>query len=195
MNRYAVFGILDDRALRTIRAYQRDISSITGNTLALRFPVHVTLRGPFRMRASELGSLIGDLHRCCRRHEAFDVVLDGPVVVDPDLCWFEVKAGSPGFSRCRDLHILLEDGLNRQVGIDDVSANHKLACYRPHVTLGWDVNRAMQYIRNLEPATLTGTVTDIALVSYPAMWPAQGAVRVIESVSQHRGSGPPGSES
>ena len=183
MDRYAVFGILDDRIFGSIRNYQRDLSSITGDTLALRFPIHVTLRGPFRIAAGELEGLISRLAACCRGRSAFDVVLNGPVMIEPDLCWFEVEAGSAGFSHCHELHLLLEHELNRHISTDDVPANHKLEHYRPHVTLGWNISRAVPYIHTMEAGTLTGTVRNIALACYPDTWPSKGTVRVIESIS------------
>ena len=40
--RYAVFGVLDSHAAAVVRPLQHRLVEITGNNLALRFPVHVT---------------------------------------------------------------------------------------------------------------------------------------------------------
>ena len=183
MNRFAVFGIPGDELSSTIRGYQKNLSAVTGDRRALRFPVHVTLRGPFRTDAARLVGLIESLRGCCRSHGSFPVTLHGPVFVEPDLCWFEIKTGSTGFSTCLDLHTRLENLSRPLVLMDDVPADHKGADYRPHVTLGWNVHASARQLLSERPGDLSATINSIALVRYPDDWPARGTVRAIESIA------------
>lgn len=46
LERIAIYGIIRGRARRELRREQQLLSQLSQNDLALRFPVHVTLRVP-----------------------------------------------------------------------------------------------------------------------------------------------------
>ncbi len=183
MNRLLIFGILNDDIFTVVRQQQKRLSHLTGNQLALKFPIHITLRGPFWTYA-EIHSLGDILNRVCRYHRRIQVLLNGPVFVDPDLSWLEVSPDSIGFSNLLGLHRHFEREINQQIIIDDVPATHKGENYRPHVTVGWGTNIATH--RNQLPfwksTNLIGTLERVAIANYPDGWPSKGNVEVIKSV-------------
>ncbi|MFP5212506.1 MAG: 2'-5' RNA ligase family protein, partial [Acidobacteriota bacterium] len=140
MNRYLLLGLVDEGLSETARRYQEDLSSLTGNGLALRFPVHVTLRGPFWTHTDTLSSMADTLRKVCTGLHQMQIALRGPIRIDPDLCWLEVQGGMDDGMRLFDLHAVLEREMSGYVIRDDVSEGHKGSGYRPHVTVGWGVD-------------------------------------------------------
>jgi hypothetical protein len=184
MKRLLICGLLNDDLSDVVRQHQKLLSCSTGNQLALKFPVHITLRGPFWTDA-EIHTLGNILNRVCRFHRRIQVLLNGPVFVAPDLCWLEVDPASAGFSNLSGLHRHFEAEMNRQVILDDVPANHKGDNYRPHITVGWGMN-SDTHLNRLpfrESANLIGTLERIAIAGYSEGWPATGNVEVIKSVA------------
>lgn len=201
MERLLICGLLDEDLRGIARDYQTGLSELTGNRLALRFPVHITLRGPFHA-STAISSLCAILQRVCRLHLRVPIRLNGPVFVDPDLCWFEVGRTTAGFSTLLDLHGRFEKEIAKAVVLDDVPEDFKGRNYRPHVTLGWGVKgNAVGASSNgsglLEaervtigdhplfhrPVALTGVVENVAIARYPRGWPLEGDVEILESVA------------
>ncbi len=181
MNRLLILGTLNDTLSAGIRQLQKRLSSRTGNLLALRFPVHITIRGPFWTEA-EPDRYRECIESVCRSNRQFEILLNGPVFVDPDLCWLEVDPASAGFACLRELHIKFEDAVSSLVAIDDVPAKHKGINYRPHATLGWGTDFASH--KNLPPWRdngCTGFLDKVAVAVYPEKWPIEGNVEIIES--------------
>lgn len=162
MKRYLILGLPDDRLAGNIRERQRALSSLSGDDLALRFPVHITLRGPFRGQDSPVRQFCGGLPDLCRGFSPVPVELAGPVFVPPDLCWFEVRRDSSRFAALLRLHTLLEEETRRCVVVDDVPCRFKAEGFRPHATLGWK--------------------TSVAVAVYPDGWPSEGSVEVVRAV-------------
>lgn len=183
MNRLLILGTLNDELSTGIRHYQERLSSLTGNLLALRFPAHITIRGPFWTETG-LARSRDWIENICRSYRQIEIVLNGPASVDPDLCWLEVDPASAGFAGLRELHMKLEDEVGSLVAIDDVPANHKGENYRPHVTLGWGTDSATH--RNLPAWRATGFLDRVAVAVYPQNWPIKGNVEIIESLALKR---------
>lgn len=186
MRRYVVFGVVDDILFQTVRIHQNDLCDVTGDTRALRFPVHITFRGPFRTGSTILPILFSTVNRCCESRFAFEITVRGPILVDPDLCWFEVQTPAPGFSCCLDIHEDLERLLSPFVMDDDVPVRHKGENYRPHITVGWGALPGVGENTFAGPVILTGTIKNISVGCYPDAWPAMGDVKVIKSFPLRR---------
>lgn len=174
--RYAVFGLLDDATARAVRPLQQRLSAATGNDLAQRFPVHITLRGRFRCTPDVVTQVWDELRlRHDRQHH---IVLSGPVFRVPDLLWLEASPESTGYADLVRWHGELTRAL--KVTEDETSPAHTGEGYRPHVTLGWGASEQL-LDGPIEPfpLNLTTTVTTIVLAEYPATWPASGVVQPI----------------
>lgn len=207
MRRLLILGIPDESLSQAVRQRQEEFSSATGNRLALYYPVHITLRGPFWTDADSK-SFRDCLKRICRRHRPLQVLLDGPVFVEPDLCWLQVPPTEPCFPALRDIHDDLEDEVNRLISVDDVPARFKGEGYRPHMTLGWGIDSFNVDSGSFDPPTntgsskattltdephktrrsslwrplnLSGTIERIGIGLYPEGWPAEGTVEVVEA--------------
>lgn len=187
MKRLLLLGLPDDNLSRAVRRYQHALSSRTGNRLALRFPVHVTLRGPF-WTEGEPHDLDDCLERLCRHLARLPLHLNGPVFVNPDLCWLQVPPASPCFAALADLHAHAENTVRRLVAVDDVPSAFTGTGYRPHMTLGWGATASL---RDAQPPLwsaidLTGTLEKIGIGVYPQCWPAGGNVEIIETIPSTR---------
>jgi hypothetical protein len=184
MKRLLICGLLNDGFSDAVREHQNRLSRLTGNLLALKFPVHITLRGPF-WTGTDVHTLGNILYGVCRFHRRVQVLLKGPAFIDPNLCWLEVDPASTGFLNLSDLHRHLEDEMNPQVVLDDVPANHKGNNYRPHVTLGWGMNSDAHpnQLPFRESTDLVATLERIVIAGYPEGWPSEGTVEIIESVA------------
>lgn len=183
MKRFLIFSTLDDALSVLIRQQQTRLSCLTGNQLALKFPVHITLRGPF-WTGAEIPALSICLQRIYRLYHPIPIILDGPVFVDPDLCWLEVVQTSAGFANLLDLHRHLDEELRRHVVTDDVPTNHKGKDYRPHVTVGWGADAAIRHSRPpFWHCGITGVLEKVVLAVYPGHWPAEGEVEIVETVA------------
>lgn len=182
MKRFVIFGVVDEVLFEAVRVYQNALSRLTGDRKALCFPVHVTLRGPFWTDSGNLPSLIQRIKLHCESRFAFKVAVTGPVLVQPDLCWFEVITGTDGFSVCRDLHTRMREIVRPLAAADDVPADHAGINYRPHMTVGWGVGAAIPDGIFAGPVSLVGMMRSIAVARYPDSWPIAGDVRVVESI-------------
>ena len=184
MTRYLIMGILDDSITEFIHRFRQKMSRLTGNHLALKFPVHITLRGPFRADTN-IDALVKPLNAiresCCR----FQIVLDRPSFVNPDLLWLPVNLDSNGASRLLDMHMFFEHELKKHIIKDDTSPGHFGINYRPHVTVGWGVTPSICRKGSLfSPRdNLIGTLERVALACYPAEWPSEGMVEIASSVA------------
>ncbi|MHC1728787.1 MAG: 2'-5' RNA ligase family protein [Syntrophobacteraceae bacterium] len=184
MNRLLILAVPGDALSNITRQHQTRLSYWTGNRLAQKFPVHVTLRGPF-WTSAEMHTLSECLQRVCRLYRPIPVLLNGPVFVDPDLCWLEVVRTSTGFADLLDLHRHLDEEMKRHLVIDDVPANHKGNNYRPHMTVGWGADAAIRdKVEPIwKPGKVTGVLEKAALAVYPEHWPVEGRVELVETVA------------
>jgi hypothetical protein len=145
----------------------------------MRFPVHLTLRGPFWAFADRLHEMAAEVNLACGHARRVAVALQGPVFMEPDLCWLELQRDAPGFPPLFRLHMILEERLRSHVLRDDVPQEFKACGYRPHVTLGWSTHRkACCHEGAVERSLrLAGIVDRLIIASYPDEWPDHGAVR------------------
>jgi 2'-5' RNA ligase len=174
-HRYAVFGLLDDDATQAVRSTQQRLFGITGNDLALRFPVHVTLRGRFQADPEAVNRAWEQL--CLRLHGPSRFRLSRPVFRPPDLLWLEVKPESPGHANLVRWHSELTRELEAVVTEDETQPAHTGEGYRPHVTLGWGVTgEVLALSGEIVPSASTAFVTAVVLAEYPSTWPASGVV-------------------
>ncbi|WP_435051653.1 2'-5' RNA ligase family protein [Desulfoferrobacter suflitae] len=181
MKRYAIFGLIDHSTAELIRTYQQVLSVCTGDSLALRFPIHVTLRGPFWANSNGIHSLLYQTKKSTAAFHQLDVLLVGPVPVSPSLCWLELTASGSALQYMSGLHTMLEGLVAPLMLRDDVPDEHKGANFRPHVTLGWGVSPAAlcDNLFNAGPLKLHGIIESIAIVGYPEKWPEEGSVEVL----------------
>lgn len=176
--RLAVYGLISAKNHSTIRALQRIWCKRTQDYKALRFPPHVTLKGPFSVPQTALPGFAGLMNDLCRPLSSTLLTeLAGPVFVDPDLIWLEGCADQ-GRNNLRSLHLHALDVFAAVSAIHDhVSAEHIGAGFRPHVTLAWGASKKMMQLAT-EVQVSVG-VDRIALVSYPEEWPLSGRIRII----------------
>lgn len=181
MKRYAIFGLIDQTTAKLIRTSQQVLSTCTGNSLALRFPIHITLRGPFWANSNGIHSLLNQTKKSTAAFHRLEVLLEGPVLVSPALCWLELTATGPALQYMSRLHNVLEGLVAPLMLRDDVPDEHKGANFRPHVTLGWGVSPVTlcANLFNAEPLRLHGMIESIAIVRYPEKWPEEGSVEVL----------------
>jgi hypothetical protein len=186
--RYAVFGLLDATTAGVVRPLQQRLTAITGNDLALRFPVHVTLRGRFWAERESVGNVLRELDLGDK--PVGELSLHGPVFREPDLLWLSVKPeclATAGLSR---LHDILTTAVNPVVIQEETSPAHVGSGYRPHVTLAWGADDAT--LRSLKPdhshstLAITATLEKVILAEYPATWPIAGAVAVIAELGRYQ---------
>ncbi len=184
MMRYLIMGILDEKVTGRIHKFREKLCGLTGNDLALRFPVHITLRGPF-WAESKIDVLIEPLYAIVESCSRFQIVLDPPCFVNPDLLWLPVNPESCGASKLMDMHLLLEHELKENIVKDDTSPGHFGMDYRPHVTIGWGVTSSICREGSLFSACegVSGTLEKVALGRYPAEWPKKGMVEIVASVA------------
>jgi hypothetical protein len=179
--RYAVFGLLDAPTAAVVRPIQRRLATVTGSDLALRFPVHVTLRGRFWAEpASVAGALRGfDPGREWAAELPFGV----PVFRDPDMLWLPVDSGGPGFECLLRLHTLLTAALREVVVREETLPAHTGSGYSPHVTLAWGATRETPSALDPEHRTIVikATLASVVVAEYPASWPAAGPVIPVAS--------------
>jgi 2'-5' RNA ligase len=177
-------GILDDRITESIHEFREKMSALTGNDLALRFPVHITLRGPF-WADTNIDALVKPLSTVRESRYRFRIVLDRPTFVNPDLLWLPVHPESGGASRLLEMHLFFEHELKGHIIKDDTSPGHFGINYRPHVTVGWGVTPSIcrEVSRFSCRDDLVGTLERVALASYPAEWPSEGMVEIASSIA------------
>jgi 2'-5' RNA ligase len=186
MNRYLIMGLLDPAVSGIVRMRQHRLSCLTGDDRALRFPVHITLRGPFRAQDTCLRGFGEKLSEICTAFHALPLDFVGPVFIDPDLFWLEVKRSAPCFAELLRLHAALERAVGEWVVVDDTPLEFKADGYRPHVTIGWKaVNDCTEHHEASAICPIAGAVygslRSVAIAVYPDGWPSEGTVRVIIS--------------
>ena len=180
LRRFAAFGLLDPLTAATIRPLQERLAAATGNDRALRFPVHVTLRGrfwgdPVQVRdAFEEAALPGAARIALR--------LNGPVFRHPDLLWLAAQA-VPGPCGLTWLHEVLAAALAQAVVRDETASGHAGAGYRPHITLGWGATEEtlQSGAEEILPVDIHADVVAVVLGIYPDSWPDSGRVYVAEA--------------
>lgn len=176
--RYAVFGILDASAALLVRPLQVRVAAKTGNDLALRFPIHVTLRGRFWAPPEAVTEAFqragGDGWTAC------ELMLSGPVFRAPDLLWLSVEMVGTGYSELVQLHEHLERALEPVVSRDETLSVHRGAGYRPHVTLAWGATEdAIHHWELPAIRSAQAELKGVTLAEYPESWPAAGTVEPV----------------
>jgi hypothetical protein len=185
--RYAVFGILDASTALLVRPLQVRVATKTGNDLALRFPIHVTLRGRFWglpdavTETFQMASIEG--------WTACELTLSGPVFRAPDLLWLSVEMVGAGYSELVRLHENLERALKPVVSRDETLSAHSGVGYRPHVTLAWGATEEAIHHWEL-PAmhSVRAELAGVTLAEYPETWPASGTVEPVCWWEKSKGS-------
>lgn len=178
LERLAVYGIVRGRARRELRCEQQLLSQRSQNDLALRFPVHVTLRGPFWGLRQEVTSAL-------LRMESLPfslpipIVLDSPSLTDNALAWRPVAHSLEGWRLLSQLHRALTSLVRPCVVRDDVPPDHQHEGFLPHVTLGWGVTPVLwRSLGECHWSPLETQIRGLALARYPSTWPASGRVAV-----------------
>lgn len=178
LERLAIYGIIRGRARRELRREQQLISPLSQNDMALRFPVHVTLRGPFWGPLQEVTSALFRM-----KSLPFDgpipIVLDSPALTENALAWRPVDRSLEGWHILSELHRTLTFFVRPYVARDDVPPDHQQAGFLPHVTLGWGVTPALwKSLGECRWSPLEAQIRGLALARYPDTWPASGRVAV-----------------
>ena len=182
LERLAVYGVLDRVACQSIRHEQRRLSRASGNDLALRLPVHVTLRGPFLGSRNDVAQV---LRQCFSStlDLPIPILLDIPSLTTADIAWRQVARPHCAWSTLFRLHMDLTTALGAWVFRDDVPPHHQRESFLPHVTLGWGVTPTSWKSLGLrEPRAHDSEahINSLALARYPEKWPASGRVAVEE---------------
>lgn len=177
IGRFAIFALITNGDEKIIRNEQNYLTKLTGNTLALGFPVHITLKGRFLaskkiiidfMKKANLSSL------CLETR----VGLSKPQYIGSGLSWLEILPDTLGFSSLLSLHSFLEIEVSRILMIDEVPETHKNIYFRPHVTLGWSVTPEVwhEYAATTKFGSTQIQISHIALACYHQRWPLEESV-------------------
>ena len=182
--RLAVYGLVLSEDVEPIRCLQRQWARETRDDRALRFPVHLTIRGPFISRIRDEVEAAERVIACLPRQvpEARLPLL--PLAwIAPSLLWLEA-APSHGREELTRLHHVLHTRLDDDIVVfDHVLPEHAGAGYRPHITICWAASAQSLSLPTAAsrppPAVRVGR---IAVVAYPSEWPEAGRVKVLRSV-------------
>lgn len=187
--RYAVFALIDSTTAAEIRREQEALAPFTKDRTALRFPVHVTLRGRFwgepDMVSQAFDAIVGRLVHTATT--TFTLV--GAAHVDR-WAWREPQRSSVAARWFHDGHAIAEACSASACVRDEVEPSHRGAGFRPHVTLGWEVTAMVWETYSRESGSQNASrdregawVSAIALGRYPDGWPTGSApvslVRVV----------------
>jgi 2'-5' RNA ligase len=177
--RWAIFGLLDAKTEAVIRRVQSELSILVRNDRALRFPVHVTVKGRFLASESDAESVFRELAMAW--NEPLAARLCAPSVSSAGIAWLSVS-DPDSLATLRLFHRDAE-GLVAALGlVDEVPFEHKLNGYVPHATLAWNCRTEEldrvdnEYGQLIE--SLRASVVDLALVRYPVDWFSVGRVEV-----------------
>ncbi len=179
LNRYAVFAILDSRGDTTIRNEQHRLTNITGNKIALNFPVHITLKGRFIGKEDVVSKAFREIEPTSIKLP-INIHLSRPVYIEPDLAWLEVLPQYQEYEILLSLHKIMEEVFREAVIEDEVPEAHKNSGFRPHITLGWGINPHL-WLKYLSVAASIqqGKIDYIALVRYPLDWTQESIISVM----------------
>jgi hypothetical protein len=176
--RYAVFGVLDDSTALLVRPLQEQITARTGNDLARRFPVHVTLRGRFWGLPAAVSEAFQQAGR--EGWTKCDLKLSGPAFQPPNLLWLSVELDGTGYSELLRLHKQLEVALKPVLRLDETLPAHAGTGYQPHVTLAWGATEEAVHLWGLpEIHSAHAKLAGVVLAEYPDAWPTSGTVRLV----------------
>jgi 2'-5' RNA ligase len=180
LERLAVYGILDRAAWQGIRREQRQLSRTSENDLALRIPVHITLRGPFLGSRHDVGLLISKSF-LPTVELPIPVFLDKPSLTETAIAWRLVARSHRAWSTLSRLHMALTRALSTCICRDDVPLNHQNEGFLPHVTLGWGVTlTSWASLGEVRLDKREAMISNLALAYYPEKWPRSGRVAVEE---------------
>lgn len=181
LHRFAIFLLVDTPDASRIRREQALVrDAIMPTSLALRLPVHVTMRGPFWATDAVAMKLFSRCVREVRKGVWPAVVrLEGAQWLHSRLLWRPV-ARDAAIAQLHRMHCRV-DRLVRAVLVgDDVPARFQGLGYRPHVTLAWTLTGETGELDTgrLAPQRQVSLGT-LALARYPTGWPMAGCVRVV----------------
>lgn len=182
--RFAVFALIESKDAQLIRFEQRSLTQLTGNSIALGFPVHITLKGRFLASSNVIRKIFEETcfkHLCLQPTLDTTIYLSNPKHLKSQLSWLEVLPENKGFYTLHLLHQIFEHQVNQLVLKDEVPDNHKYLNFRPHVTLGWGVTcENWQTYSTSEKFSLSkAEISHIGLVQYHKDWPAEEPVNLI----------------
>jgi len=180
VGRFAIFALITNSDEETIRIKQHCLTSLTGNTMALNFPVHITLKGRFIAPEDLVINFLKGIN-LTSLHLRTNIGLSKPRYIKSQLSWLEVLPNTLGFDTLVLLHSFFEKEINRFVVIDEVPEYHKNFHFRPHITLGWGVTLEVwyKYSFNRKFCSSQTQITHVALARYHQKWPLEEPVNSI----------------
>lgn len=124
IDRFAIFALVVDSNEEKIRAEQHCLTNLTGNTTALGFPMHITLKGRFLAPKDTVVDFLKEIDLTFL-HIQHNISLSEPMYIEPELSWLEVLPNTSGFHILVSLHCFFEKEISRFVIFDEVPAEHK----------------------------------------------------------------------
>lgn len=180
IKRLAIFALISNSDSHLVRLEQNYLTSLTRNSMALGFPVHITVKGRFLANQNVVERVIIDARLIIASNfvAPICVQLSDPKYIPPQLSWLEVLPSSDGFSQLTLLHQLFEQTIKEFVVEDEVPEAHKNSGFCPHITLGWGVTpRTWREFSISRKHTLQrAQISHLALVCYPHNWPMNESV-------------------
>ncbi|MDJ0705537.1 MAG: hypothetical protein QNJ46_19855 [Leptolyngbyaceae cyanobacterium MO_188.B28] len=180
IKRLAIFALISSSDTHLVRLEQHYLTSLTGNSMALGFPVHITVKGRFLANQNAVEKVISDAGLSIGSNipTPICVQLSEPKYIAPQLSWLEVLPSSEGFSQLTFLHQLFEQRIKEFVVEDEVPEAHKNSGFCPHITLGWGVTPQtwQEYSTNRKHILEQTQISHIALACYPYNWPINESV-------------------
>lgn len=177
IGRFAIFALITNIDEETIRVEQRCLTSLTANTMALSFPVHITLKGRFIASEDIVINFLKEID-LTSLHLQTNIGLSKPRYIESQLSWLEVLPNTLGFDTLVLLHNFFEKEINSFVVLDEVPEYHKNLHFRPHITLGWGVTLEVwyKYSFNRIFRSSQAQISHVALARYHQKWPLEESV-------------------
>ena len=188
LSRFAVFAVMISENEELIRAEQRYLTHLTGNRLALAFPVHITLKGRFLADKNTVITTFKNTVTKILEKTKIEfpplpktIHISNAKYVNSQLSWLEVLPNTQGFYTLLYLHSTFEKEMNGLVVIDEVPEEHKNSNFCPHITLGWGVTLEVweKYLADRKLNLNQSQIKYIALASYPQNWQLGESINLI----------------
>lgn len=180
IGRFAIFALIANSDEETVRVEQHYLTNLTGNTMALNFPVHITLKGRFIAPEDIVINFLKEIDLTSLNLYT-NISLSKPRYIKSQLSWLEVLPNTLGFDTLVHLHSFFEKEINSFVVLDEVPEYHKNLYFRPHITLGWGVTLEdwYKYSFNRRFRSSQAQITHVALARYHQKWPLEESVTSI----------------
>lgn len=180
VKRLAIFALISSSDTQLVRLEQHHLRSLTGNGIALGFPVHITVKGRFLANQNAVEKIINDVCLSIDSNVPVPICvqLSEPKYIAPQLSWLEILPSYEGFSQLTFLHQLFEQRIKELVVEDEVPEAHKHSGFCPHITLGWGITPQMwqEYSTSRKHILGRTQISHIALACYPYNWPINESV-------------------